>query len=363
MLNKYAFLDRDGALIYEPSKAETPKGEIPYQIDSIKKLKILPGVIEGLKNLINEGFKLILVSNQDYLGTEIFPESKFEKPQKRMLQIFKDNGIEFEKIFICPHGPSANCPCRKPKTGIVKKLLKNNKPDLKNSFMYGDRKSDEQFAVNLGIKFIKAETNGEFNLQNIMKKRISKKARNTKETRIGVAINLDGTGKYNIKTGIGFLDHMLELFSKHSLIDLKITAKGDLKVDEHHTVEDVGIALGQALKEALGDKKGIRRYGFLLPMDECLAEIALDLGGRPYLVWNVIFKREYVGDMPTELFEDFFKAISDNIQANIHVNLKYGRNEHHMAEAIFKAFAKSLRFAVDEDPRAKNLLPSTKGRL
>lgn len=187
--------------------------------------------------------------------------------------------------------------------------------------------------------------------------------RETKETDIEIGINLKGTGKSDIETGIGFLNHMLELFSKHSLIDLKIKAKGDLKVDEHHTVEDVGIVLGQAIKEALGNKKGLQRYGFLLPMDESLAEVALDLGGRPYLVWNVKFKRERIGDMPTELFEDFFKAISDNLQANIHVNLKYGRNEHHMAEGIFKAFAKALKFAIDEDPRAKNLLPTTKGKL
>jgi len=196
-----------------------------------------------------------------------------------------------------------------------------------------------------------------------MKKRISKFKRVTKETQIEVVLNLDGTGKFEGATDIGFFDHMLELFSKHSLIDLKIKVDGDLGVDEHHTIEDVGITLGQALKEALGDKKGIRRYGFLLPMDESLAEVALDLGGRPYLVWKVKFKREKIGDMPTELFEDFFKALSDNLLANIHVNLKYGRNEHHMAEAIFKAFAKALRSAVDEDPRAKNLLPSTKGKL
>jgi imidazoleglycerol-phosphate dehydratase / histidinol-phosphatase len=187
--------------------------------------------------------------------------------------------------------------------------------------------------------------------------------RKTKETSIRVGINLKGTGISEIETGIGFLDHMLELFSKHSLIDLQIKAKGDLQVDEHHTVEDVGIVLGQAMLEALGSKKGIRRYGFLLPMDESLAEVAVDLGGRSYLVWNVKFKREKIGDMPTELFEDFFKSISDNLQANIHINLKYGRNEHHMAEGIFKAFAKAIRSAVDEDPRAKNLLPTTKGKL
>lgn len=193
--------------------------------------------------------------------------------------------------------------------------------------------------------------------------RKSQITRNTTETKISVKLTLDGTGKYKIDTGIGFFNHMLELFSKHSLIDLKIEAKGDLKVDEHHTIEDTGIVLGEALKKALGDKKGLQRYGFLLPMDESLAEVAIDLGGRPYLVWNVAFKREKIGDMPTELFEDFFRALADGLRANIHVNLKYGRNEHHMAEGIFKAFARAMRFAVSKDKRIKDLLPSTKGKL
>jgi imidazoleglycerol phosphate dehydratase HisB len=196
-----------------------------------------------------------------------------------------------------------------------------------------------------------------------MKNRTAKIIRKTKETDITLSLNLDGEGIYKIETGIGFLNHMLELFSKHSLIDLNIQAKGDLNVDEHHTIEDIGICLGQAIKEALGDKKGIERYGFLLPMDEVLAEVAIDLGGRPYLVWNVNFKREKIGDMPTELFEDFFKAVSDGMGANLHINIKYGRNEHHMAEGIFKAFARALRMAVDKSERAKNLLPSTKGKL
>ncbi len=196
-----------------------------------------------------------------------------------------------------------------------------------------------------------------------MNNRVAKISRDTKETQICIEVGLDGRGGYEVSTGIGFLDHMLELFSKHSLIDLKIKAKGDLQVDEHHTVEDVGIVLGQVLRKALGDKKGVQRYGFLLPMDESLAEVALDLGGRSYLVWNVEFKREKIGDMPTELFEDFFQAVADNLGANLHVNLKYGRNEHHMAEGIFKAFARAMRFAVSEDERVKDLLPSTKGQL
>jgi imidazoleglycerol-phosphate dehydratase / histidinol-phosphatase len=343
MLKKYAFLDRDGTLIFEPKDS--------FQIDSIKKLKILPGVISGLKKLIKEGFTLIMITNQDGLGTKSFPQKDFEKPQQEMLKIFRKEGIEFEKIFICPHLEKDNCNCRKPKTGLVDELVNI---DLENSFVCGDRESDKGFAKNLNLKFISPKK---------LFGRSAEIIRKTTETNINLELNLDGTGQYEISTGIGFLDHMLELFTKHSLIDLKIKAKGDLNVDEHHTIEDIGITLGQALKEALGNKKGIRRYGFLLPMDETLAELALDLGGRPYLVWNLKFKRERIGDMPTELFEDFFKAISDNLKANIHVNLKYGRNEHHMAEAIFKAFAKALRSAVDEDLRAKNLLPTTKGKL
>ena len=196
-----------------------------------------------------------------------------------------------------------------------------------------------------------------------MKARTASVKRTTTETDITVTVGLDGTGTYRVETGIGFLNHMLELFSKHSLIDLEVSAKGDLQVDEHHTVEDVGICLGQALLKALGDKRGMQRYGFLLPMDEALAEVALDLGGRPVLVWNAEFKREMVGDMPTELFQDFFKAVADNLQANIHINLRYGRNEHHKSEAIFKAFARALRFAVSQDERAADLMPSTKGPL
>ena len=196
-----------------------------------------------------------------------------------------------------------------------------------------------------------------------MKTRIATINRETTETDISVTVNLDGTGKYQVESGIGFLNHMLEFFSKHSLIDLTVKAKGDLKIDEHHTVEDIGICLGEALRNAVGDKKGIERYGFLLPMDEALAEVAIDLGGRSYLVWNVTFKREKIGDMPTELFEDFFKAVADNLQANIHINVKYGRNEHHIAESVFKSFARALRFAVSRNKRAKDLLPSTKGKL
>ena len=344
--SKYAFIDRDGTLIYEPPE--------DFQIDSLEKLNIFPGVIEGLKKLLKDGFRLILISNQDGLGTKSFPKEDFEKPQNEMLRILEEEGIEFEEIFICPHLPEDNCECRKPKTGLTDEFIRSANINTKESFVCGDRDSDKKFANNLGLKFVEPQ---------LLFGRNAVVVRNTNETKIKLQLNLDGTGLYDIDTGIGFLDHMLELFSRHSLIDLKIEAKGDLKTDEHHTVEDIGITLGQALKLALGNKKGIQRYGFLLPMDESLAEIAMDLGGRSYLVWNAEFKRERIGDMPTELFEDFFQAIADNLEANLHINLKYGRNEHHMAEAIFKAFAKTMRFSAEKDPRTQNLLPTTKGKL
>lgn len=356
MLKKYAILDRDGTLIFEPQDT--------FQIDSVEKLEILPGVIQGLKRLANNGYKFVMVSNQDGLGTFSFPLKMFNGPQNKMLKIFKKNGIEFEEIFICPHFEGEDCDCRKPKIGLFIEFLKKAEIDVVKSFVCGDRDSDKKLAENLGLRFVRADLNGDFSkIVSEVLGRSAKIVRKTNETDISVEVNLDGTGVYDVKTGIGFFDHMLELFSKHSLIDLRIKATGDLRVDEHHTIEDVGIALGQALAQSLNSKKGIRRYGFLLPMDESLAEVALDLGGRPYLVWNVEFKRERIGDMPTELFEDFFKALSDNLLANIHVNLRYGRNEHHVAEAIFKTFAKALRFAADEDPRACDLIPSTKGKL
>lgn len=347
-MTKFAFIDRDGTLIYEPEETK--------QIDSLAKLRILPNAISGMQKLIKSGYQLVMISNQDGLGTKSFPKQNFLKPQNAMLKIFKKNKINFYKIFICPHLPAKNCACRKPKLGLLNNFLNEENIDYQNSIMIGDRPSDQIFAENLKIKFIAMPTNGLF-------PRFALMNRTTKETQINIELNLDGTGKYNINTGIGFLNHMLELFSKHSLIDLNIKANGDLNVDEHHTVEDIGIVLGQAIKQALGDKKGIKRYGFLLPMDESLAQVAMDLGGRSYLVFKYQPKREFVGDLPTELLEDFFQAIAENLGCNLHINIKYGRNEHHKIEAIFKAFAKTMKMAIETDPRAINLLPSTKGKL
>lgn len=347
-LKKVAFLDRDGTLIYEPADTK--------QIDTLERLCILPGVISALKVLIQQGYALIMVSNQDGLGTASFPVTSFETVQKRLLELFLKEEIVFEKIFICPHFESDRCNCKKPKTRLLDDFLKESPIDHRLSLMVGDRVSDEEFANNTGVRFYRMQTNGVF-------PRIGVVARNTKETQIVLGCNLDGQGEFRIDTGISFFNHMLEQLSKHSLVDLDIDAKGDLRIDEHHTVEDVGLVLGDALYKALGERKGIKRYGFLLPMDETLVEVAIDLGGRPYLVFNCEFTRERVGDLPTEMVEHFFRSLSETLKATIHINVKYSRNEHHKIEAIFKAFAKSLRMAVEADPRQINLLPSTKGVL
>ncbi len=297
-----------------------------------------------------------MVSNQDGLGTKSFPTVDFEAVQSRLLEILQGEGISFSETFICPHFEIDKCNCRKPKTGLLEKFLSTEPIDLEKSFVVGDRKSDEELAKNLGVKFYQVEVNGSF-------PRLGSIERNTQETGVFIRCNLDGQGIFNIDTGVNFFNHMLEQFSKHSLVDLDIKATGDLKVDDHHTIEDVGLSLGQALLQALGDRKGIKRYGFLLPMDDTLVEVAIDLGGRPYLVFNCDFKREKVGDLPTEMVEHFFRSVAESLKANIHINVKYSKNEHHKIEAIFKAFAKSIRMAVEADSRQKDKLPSTKGIL
>jgi imidazoleglycerol-phosphate dehydratase/histidinol-phosphatase len=345
---KVAFVDRDGSLIYEPPDTK--------QVDSVELLQILPNAIDGLKKLISQDYKLVMVSNQDGLGTKSFPYKNFEKPQSKFLEALKREGIVFYKIFICPHFNKDRCDCKKPKIGLIKRFLKEEPIDYSKSLMVGDRQSDKEFAKNVGIKFYSMTTNSTF-------PRIANLERNTKETQIFVQCNLDGQGNFSIDTGINFFNHMLEQLSKHSLIDLNLKANGDLQVDNHHTIEDVGLALGEVLLKALGNRKGIKRYGFLLPMDDTLVEVAIDLGGRPYLVFNCEFKREKVGDLPTEMVEHFFRSVAETLKANIHINVKYSRNEHHKIEAIFKAFAKALRMAVDKDFRQQGVLPSTKGLL
>ncbi len=345
---KIAFLDRDGTLIHEPTDTK--------QIDSIEKLEILPGVIEGLQRLQRCGYRLVLVSNQDGMGTPSFPVADFEGAHKKFLAILEERGIVFDAAFICPHLPSDACACRKPNTGLVADFLKTTPIDREKSFVVGDRESDVQFAKNIGVRAYSMETNGRF-------PRIASVERTTKETDIFIHANLDGQGIFSIDTGLNFFNHVLEQFSKHSLIDLVIRAKGDLHIDEHHTVEDVGLVLGETLARALGERKGIERYGFLLPMDDTLVEVAIDLGGRPYLVFNVEFVREMVGDLPTELVEHFFKSIADALKANIHITVRHSKNEHHKIEGMMKAFAKAMKMATAIDPRLKGALPSTKGVL
>lgn len=367
MLQKYAFLDRDGTLIFEP--------EDTFQIDSIEKLKILDGVIEGLKKLQKQGFKLVMVTNQNGVGTSSFPTEDFEKPQAKLLEIFKENGIEFERIFVCPHLPEDNCACRKPKIGLVKKFLDESRVDFGGSFVCGDRQTDKEFAENIGIKYVPMECNGTFNPFPYLP-RVASVKRDTNETQISLTLNLDGTGKYEVDTDIGFFNHMLQLFAKHGLFDLKITARGDTQYDDHHLIEDVGIVLGQAIKEAAGDKKGTRRYGFmLLPMDEVLVSsevklddvellCATDLAGRYAFETNYQPVREKVNDFSTEMVRHFFKSLALNAEMNLHVQfLNSGENEHHRIEGIFKAFARSLCMSLEYDERGRNLLPSTKGKL
>lgn len=367
MSQKYAFLDRDGTLIFEPQDT--------FQIDSIEKLKVLDGVIEGLQKLQNQGFKLVMVTNQNGVGTPSFPTEDFEKPQARLLEVFKENGIEFDQIFVCPHRLEDDCKCRKPKTGMVDKFCDETDIDLAESFVCGDRETDKEFAEKLGIKFVPTECNGTFNPFPYLP-RVASVKRNTNETQISLTLNLDGTGTYDVDTDVGFLSHMLELFAKHGLFDLKITARGDTQYDDHHLIEDVGIVLGRAIKQAAGDKKGIKRYGFmLLPMDEVLVSsevklnvaelaVATDLAGRYAFEANYQPVREKVNDFSTEMVKHFFKSLALNAEMNLHIQfLNPGENEHHRIEGIFKAFARSLRLSLEYDERGKDLLPSTKGKL
>jgi imidazoleglycerol-phosphate dehydratase/histidinol-phosphatase len=359
------FLDRDGTIIAEPPDE---------QIDSLEKLELLPGVIEGLRLLRQRGFELVLVTNQDGLGTDRFPQASFDVPQNKLLGILRGEGIEFSNIFVCPHTPSEHCNCRKPNTGLVTEYLSQKTLDLSRTFMIGDRETDVQFGKNIGCKTIRlgnvSDSKADAVTRNFLDAcryaanscRTARVERTTNETSVIVNVALDGTGVYAVETGVGFFDHMLAQLSKHSLIDIRLRVEGDLHVDEHHTIEDTGLALGDAIRKALGDKRGTERYGFLLPMDESLAQVAIDLGGRPFFQFEGTFERERVGDFPTELVEDFFRAFADGLRANLHISVR-GRNDHHKIEAIFKGVARALKLAVALDPRASGVLPSTKGSL
>ena len=360
-MKKVLFIDRDGTLVIEPP--------VDYQLDSLEKLEFYPGVFQGLSKIVNElDYELVMVTNQDGLGSDSFPEATFWPAQNKVVQAFKNEGIVFSEILIDKSFPEDNAPTRKPRTGLMQKYVHGNY-DLENSFVIGDRDSDIELATNLKCKGIfigDANDNAALSTTSWneiyqylkSKPRVGSVKRVTKETEIFVEVNLDGSGKNKISTGIGFFDHMLEQISKHGNIDLHINVKGDLEIDEHHTIEDVAITLGEAFITALGSKKAIERYGFLLPMDDCLTQVAIDFGGRPWLVWETEFKREMIGEMPTEMFMHFFKSFTDAAKCNLNIKSE-GENEHHKIESIFKSFAKAIKMAVNKTENYS--IPSTKG--
>jgi imidazoleglycerol-phosphate dehydratase/histidinol-phosphatase len=377
-LQKILFIDRDGTLINEPPDE---------QIDSFAKLTFYPGALQYLPKIAAElDYELVMVTNQDGLGTASYPEDTFYPVHNFILKTFENEGVHFTYQAIDRTFPADNAPSRKPATGLLTQYLDATKYDLKNSFTIGDRKNDVLLAKNLGAKAIwlnnksglgdqefktADDINGVVTLQTInwkeiyeflkLGERAVEHSRVTKETDIRIKLNLDGTGEAKISTGLHFFDHMLDQIARHGGIDLEITTKGDLHIDEHHTIEDTGIALGEIFAAALGNKMGIERYGFCLPMDDCLAQAAIDFGGRNWIVWDADFKREKVGDVPTEMFYHFFKSFSDASKCNLNIKAE-GQNEHHKIEAIFKAFAKAIKMAVKRDVN-KMVLPSTKGLL
>lgn len=356
-MNRILFIDRDGTLIEEPADE---------QIDSFEKLKFVRGVFRNLSFIREKlDFKFVMVSNQDGLGTDAFPEDTFWPVHNFILQTLEGEGITFDDILIDPHFPEDNAPTRKPNTGLVEKYINDPDIDIANSYVIGDRETDRTFARNIGCKslIISDECMSWDKISEVLfaGERVAEVKRTTKETDIHIKVNLDGTGKCDISTGLGFFDHMLEQIGKHGMMDLMIHTKGDLEVDEHHTIEDTALALGECLLQALGNKRGIERYGYSLPMDDCLCSVCLDFGGRPWLVWDATFKREKIGEMPTEMFLHFFKSLSDAARMNLNIKAE-GENEHHKIEGIFKALARALKMAVRRDIYHYEL-PSTKGLL
>lgn len=370
MKKKVLFIDRDGTLIWEPPDT--------FQIDSFDKLKFVPDAISSLRKIADElNYELVMVTNQDGLGTASFPEETFWPVQNFIMQTLENENIRFAEVCIDKSFPDDNLPTRKPGTGMLTKYLRGDY-DLVNSYVIGDRITDVKLAQNLGSKSIFIRNydkpdgyensialvcNGWAEIYDFLKRssRAVEHVRNTNETKIAIKLNLDGSGKAAISTGLGFFDHMLDQLARHGSLDLEISANGDLHIDEHHTIEDTGIALGEAFAKALGDKRGIERYGFLLPMDDCLAQVAIDFGGRAWIEWNAEFKREKVGDMPTEMFFHFFKSFSDAAKCNLNIKAE-GENEHHKIESIFKAFAKAVKMAVRKES-GNYELPTTKGVL
>ncbi len=379
-MKKILFIDRDGTLINEAPPT--------YQIDSFDKLTFYPDMFTYMRRIAAElDYELIMVSNQDGLGTDTFPEDAFWPVQQFIMKSLENEAIHFTQCFFDRTFARDNAPTRKPNTGIIAEYLQNADYDIASSFMIGDRITDVQFAKNMGCKAIwlnNDETLGGAELQDSRAElqpvialetkrwsdiyhylkhdaRVVKHERNTSETKIAVALNMDGSGNSDINTGIGFFNHMLDQLARHGRMDLTIQVQGDLHIDEHHTIEDTAIALGEAFAIALADKRGMERYGFALPMDDAEAKVLIDFGGRSWLVWNVEFSREKIGEMPTEMFVHFFKSFSDAARCNLNIECR-GSNEHHKIEAVFKAFAKAIRMAVKRDPLS-NYLPSTKGVL
>jgi imidazoleglycerol-phosphate dehydratase/histidinol-phosphatase len=372
-MKRVLFIDRDGTLIVEPKDT--------CQVDSLDLLEFLPGVFRNLYRIRKHfDFELVMVTNQDGLGTDAYPEEVFERIQSKILQAFKNEGVEFDKILIDKSWPEENLPTRKPGIAMLSDYLKEGY-DLSNSYVVGDRLTDIEMAKNLGTKGILigpdhrhqeiqsaglgencvliAENWDRIYDYLLRMERFAEVQRITGETNIRITLSLDGTGSSQITTGVAFLDHMLDQLSKHSRCDITVRATGDLQVDEHHTIEDTALALGEAFRKALGDKRGIERFGYTVPMDDSLASVAIDFGGRNWLEWDVTFKREKIGDFPTEMFKHFFKSFTDGAQCNLHVQAK-GENEHHKIESVFKAVAKAIRMAVRQD-KQRDDIPSTKG--
>jgi imidazoleglycerol-phosphate dehydratase/histidinol-phosphatase len=352
---KVLFVDRDGTLIEEPPDE---------QVDAIEKIRFMPGVFAALREARAAGFRLAMVTNQDALGSAGFPQEHFDVPHRFMMDAFSSQGIEFDAVFVCPHRKTDGCDCRKPKTRLVEGYVREQNVDLAASAMVGDRVTDMEFAANLGVRGLCVRRHGEAaeTWPAIIRALTERKAvvgRKTKETDINVAVNLDATVPVRIVTGIGFFDHMLEQLARHGGFSLILECKGDLDIDEHHTVEDCALALGEALRNALGAKLGIQRYGFVLPMDEAQVRVAIDLSGRAYGVFEGKFNREAVGGLPTELVPHFFKSLADSLKAAVHVTMT-GENTHHMIEACFKGTGRALRQAFR---REGDELPSTKGVL
>ena len=379
MRKKVLFIDRDGTLVLEPP--------IDYQLDSLEKLSFYPKVFQYMARIASElDFELVMVTNQDGLGTASFPEDTFWPVQKKIIDAFAKEGVIFSEIIIDKTFPYENAPTRKPRTGLLTNYFSEDY-DLENSFVLGDRITDMELAKNLGAKGIFLSENPDLGADEIktskqeifdsialtttdwseiyqflkLKDRVVEIIRNTNETRIYIKLNLDGSGKNDISTGLHFFDHMLDQIGRHGNMDLTIKVDGDLEVDEHHTIEDTMIAFGELFHKALGDKLGIERYGFCLPMDDCLAQVAVDFGGRNWLEWDAEFRREKIGDMPTEMFFHLFKSFTDGAKCNLNIKAE-GANEHHKIEGIFKAFAKAMKMAVKRDAN-KMFLPSTKGML